>query len=442
MTKKVLIIGGGFAGINLARSLKKSNFEILLLDKTNHHLFQPLLYQVASAALSPSNIAVPLRQILKNQKNATVIMANVIAIDKNKQLVLTASGEAFSYDYLVIATGTTHSYFGHDEWEGYAPGLKTLIDAVSIREKILLAFEKAERCEDPLKLHKYLRFVVIGGGPTGVEMAGAIAEISRKTLFNNFRNIRPELSEIYLIEGLPHVLPSYPLDLALKAEKSLEKMGVKIVTNTRVTDINDQGVFIGERLIETSNIIWAAGNQAGSLLKTLETPLDNQGRVVVKPDCSIPEYPNIFCIGDCANFSDGNGGSLPGIAPVAIQQGKYLAKLLKSNQSPEKRRGFKYFDKGTMATIGKAKAVAVIGKLKLSGFIAWLMWGLIHIVYLISFSNRLLVMIQWGYIYLTGKRSARLITRPVFDDDPYLLEKWEAATMASLFNDKTKNSKE
>lgn len=440
--EKVIIIGGGFGGLNAAKSMKNADMEILLLDKANHHVFQPLLYQVASAALAPSNIAYPLREILKNQLNTSVIMANVTAIDKSKQQITTASGEILAYDYLVIATGTCHSYFGNDQWEGFAPGLKTLADAISIREKLLLTFERAERCEDTSKIHKFLRFVIIGGGPTGVEMAGAIAEISRKTLFNNFRNIKPELSEIYLIEGMSQILPSYPADLALRAEKDLEKMGVRVLTNKKVTNIDEQGVYLGDELLETSNIIWAAGNQAGAVLKTLDVPLDRQGRVPVNTDCSLPGFPNVFLIGDCASFPNGKGGSLPGVAQTAIQQGKYVAKVIKSRIPPEKRQPFKYFDKGSMATIGQAKAIAVIGKLKLSGFLAWLMWGFVHIAHLISFSNRLLVMTQWSYFYLTGKRSSRLVTRPVFEDDSNLLEKWEKATLASLFSERKQEKDE
>lgn len=432
--KKVIIIGGGFGGLNVAKALKKANAEILLVDKTNHHVFQPLLYQVASAALSPGNIAVPLREIVKNQLNTTVLMANIKDIQPKKQIVISACNEIFSYDYLVVATGTTHSYFGQDHWEGFAPGLKTLQDAVSIREKILLAFEMAERSDDPFKVIKFLRFVIIGGGPTGVEMAGAIAEIARKTLFNNFRKIRPELSEIYLIEGLPQILPSYPADLARKAEQQLEEMGVKVITNTRVTNIDSHGVHLGDRLIETSNIVWAAGNQAGELVKTLGVPLDRQGRVIINSDLTIPGYSNVFVIGDVAHFEDEKHGVLPGVAQVAIQQGKYVGKVIKNEISQNDRKPFKYFDKGMMATIGRSKAIAVVKKLKLSGFIAWIAWGIIHIAYLISFSNRLLVMIQWLYFYITGKRSARLITRPIFDKENNL-DEWKKATLESFYEE-------
>lgn len=429
---KVIIIGGGFGGLNVAKALKKAKADILLVDKTNHHVFQPLLYQVASAALSPGNIAVPLREIVKKQLNTSVLMANIQRIDPKKQIIISVCNEVFPYDYLVIATGTTHSYFGQDHWEGYAPGLKTLEDAVSIREKILLAFEMAERSDDPLKVLKFLRFVIIGGGPTGVEMAGAIAEIARKTLFNNFRKIHPELSEIYLIEGLRHILPSYPEKLSWKAEKDLEKMGVKVITNTRVTGIDSQGVHLGDHLIETSNIIWAAGNQAGALVKTLDVPLDKQGRVIVNSDLTIPGYTNVFVIGDVAHFDDEKCGVLPGVAQVAIQQGKYVGKVIQNKTPHEKRKPFKYFDKGMMATIGRSKAIAVVKNVKLSGFIAWLAWGLIHIAYLISFSNRLLVMIQWFYFYLAGTRTARLIKRPIFEEGD-IEEEWKKATLQSFY---------
>lgn len=430
--KRVIIIGGGFGGLNVAKTLKKAEAEILLVDKTNHHVFQPLLYQVASAALSPGNIAVPLREIVKYQSNTTVLMANIKTILPEKQIVVSTSNEIFPYDYLVVATGCTHSYFGNEHWEGFAPGLKTIQDALSIREKILLAFEMAESSDDPFKVIKFLRFVIIGGGPTGVEMAGAIAEIARKTLFNNFRKIRPELSEIYLIEGLPQILPSYPADLARKAERQLEEMGVRVITNSRVTNIDSHGVHLGDRLIETSNIIWAAGNEAGELVKTLEVPLDRQGRVIVNPDLTIPDYSNVFVIGDVAHFED-KKGVLPGVAQVAIQQGKYVGRMIKNDIPQQDRKPFKYFDKGMMATIGKSKAIAVVNNIHISGFTAWLAWGFIHIAYLVSFNNRLLVMIQWLYFYITGKRSARLITRPVLEEND--LDEWKKATLESFYDE-------
>lgn len=411
--KKVIIIGGGFGGINAALALRKAEIEVLVIDKTNHHLFQPLLYQVATAAIADTNIATPIREVLKNQKNASVIMADVVAIDKQQQIVRLLNGEALHYDDLIVATGATHSYFGNEKWEAYAPGLKTLVDAVKIREHILLSFETAEKYGHQQDIRKYLRFIVIGGGPTGVEMAGAIAEIAHASMVKNFRNIHPEKSEIYLIEGLDHLLPSYPMELSIQAYKDLEKMGIKVLLNTRVTNITEQGVYMGDTFIETANVIWAAGNEASSLLKSLAIPLDKQGRAWVEPDLTIPGFSNVFVIGDAAAVKDPNKGTLPGVAPVAIQQGKYVAKVIGKRIAPDQRIPFKYFDKGSMATIGKAKAVAVVGRFCFSGLLAWLAWSFIHIAYLISFRNRFIVMSQWIFWYLTNKRNVCIITRSI-----------------------------
>lgn len=416
MVDKIVIIGAGFGGLNVATHLKHTKNEVLVLDKTNHHLFQPLLYQVATAVLTVDSIAAPIRDVLKNQSNAKVLMAHIVQVDKEKKEVITSEGDRFPFDYLVIATGARHSYFGHDEWEKDAPGLKTVADAFKIRQKILLAFEHAERCKDPLEARKHLRFIVIGGGPTGVEMAGAIAEIARKTLFKNFRNIRPEQSEIYLIEGLDHILPSYPTHLSEHARRDLEQLGVTVLNGKMVTGINEKGVKIGDDFFECYNIIWAAGNEASKLLKTLGTELDRQGRAIVEPDLSIPGYPNIFVIGDAAQAKDKKGQILPGIAPVAIQQAKYLAKILRKKLPKEKRKPFKYFDKGLMATIGKERAIVKAGKLEFTGLFAWLIWCFIHILYLISYQNRIIVMMQWSFWYLTGRRNVRIITRPIDQD--------------------------
>lgn len=408
---KVIIIGGGFGGLNVAQSLASTHFNILLIDRTNHHVFQPLLYQVATAALSVDNIASPIREILKNQTNAEVLMMQVERIDKIEQKIYTTNGENFTYDFLVIATGAQHSYFGHDEWERYAPGLKTIADALRIQQQILLAFEKAERCENPEEAQHYLRFAIIGAGPTGVEMAGSIAEFAHRTLFKNFRHINPSTSKIFLIEGASQVLPSFPPHLAEKAYNDLKKLGVEILLNRFVTGVTANGITMGETFLATPNIIWAAGNQASSLLETLHTPLDKQGRVIVKPDLTIPEYPNIFVIGDAARYDNPQGEPLPAIAPVAIQQGRYVAKILKRNTPPPQRPPFVYFDKGTIATIGRGKAVAFIRKLQFSGFFAWLVWCFIHIFYLISFRYRLLVMIQWIFLYFLGQRQSRVIVK-------------------------------
>lgn len=406
---KVIVIGGGFGGLNFVKGLKKCDFDITLMDKTNHHTFQPLLYQVATAVLSSTSISTPLREIFRWQENVYLIMANVVKIDTDRHEVITEDGASFHYDYLVLAVGATHSYFGHPEWESMAPGLKTLEDAVTIREDILLTFERAERCDSISEAQKMLRFAIVGGGPTGVEMAGAIAEIARKSMYKNFRKIKPEQTKIFLIEGLDRILSMYTPELSEKAKKDLEKLGVKVLLNHPVTNMTPEGVWLGTKFLQVSKVIWAAGNEASSLLKTLEVPLDRQGRVIVEKDLSIPGHPDVFVIGDAAHVKNEQGVTIPAIAPVAIQQGKYLAKIIKNNVPPEKRAPFIYFDKGQMATIGKHKAVAMIGKHTFSGYFAWLAWGLIHIWYLISFANRLVVMINWIFWYITGQRQMRLI---------------------------------
>jgi NADH:ubiquinone reductase (H+-translocating) len=414
----VLIVGGGFGGLNAAKSLKNAPVDLLLIDKTNHHLFQPLLYEVATAALSPGQIATPIREILSNQENASVIMGDVVSVDKAQKRVILGNGDSLPYDYLILATGARHSYFGNDQWELSAPGLKTISDALSIRQRLLTSFEKAERFSDSGEIQKYLNFVIIGGGPTGVEMAGAIAEIAYKTLFKNFRRIKPEESKIYLIEAAPHILPVYPEKLSLRAKSDLEQLGVEVLVNTKVTEITQEGVRAGDLFIPSQNVIWAAGNQASPLLKTLDLPLDRQGRAIVEEDLSLPGHPEIFVIGDAANATGKGGKPLPGIAPTAIQQGKYVAKLIKKGLPKEKRPPFHYFDKGSMATIGKSKAVAMVGNFAFSGFFAWISWCFIHIVYLIGFRNRFTVMLEWIYVFFTGERGVRLIYRSLEEDLP------------------------
>lgn len=415
---RVVVIGGGFGGLNITKSLKKAPLDIILLDKTNHHLFQPLLYQVATAALSPGEIAYPIREIFRKQKNTMVIMGEATSIDKEKKQVILANGDSIHYDYLVVAAGARHSYFGNDAWESYAPGLKTISDALKIRERILSSFEKAERIDSITEAAKFMNFVVIGGGPTGVEMAGAIAEIAHTTLFDNFRRIKPETSKIYLIEAFPHILPVYSESLSEKAKRELEHLGVKVLTGKKVTNITAEGVQVEDMFIESTNVIWAAGNQAAPLLKTLNVPLDRQGRVIVEGDLSIPGHPEIFIIGDAANATGKDGKPLPGIAPTAIQQGRYVAKIIKDNVAKDKRPPFQYFDKGSMATIGRGKAVAAVGKIQIEGFLAWLMWGVIHILYLIGFRNRLGVIIEWIAVFLTGQRGVRLIHGTLDKDIP------------------------
>ena len=407
MNKKVVVIGGGFGGLTAAKALRNANVDITLIDKTNHHLFQPLLYQVATAALSPADIAAPIRGILHNQKNVTVIMGEVIRIDVDSKTILLANDQ-FEYDYLIIAIGSRHSYFGKNNWESFAPGLKTLNDAITIRDKILLSFEKSEVSRDPNEIKKYTTFVVVGGGPTGVEIAGAIAEISKRTLRKEFRHIDPSKTKIILVEAQDRILSIYDPSLSEKGKRSLEKLGVDVRLNTKVEEINDRGVLLNSEFIETSNVIWAAGNEIPQLIKSLNTELDRAGRVIVENDCSIKNHPDVFVIGDAALMLHKNV-PLPGVAPVAIQQGKYLAKLIAKEIQQSERKPFKYFDKGTLATFGRAKAIMQIGKFKVSGFIAWFAWVFIHILYLIGFRNRYKVLAEWIWYYITYRHGIRLI---------------------------------
>ena len=413
---KVVILGGGFGGLNAAKTLANTKFDVWVIDKTNHHLFQPLLYQVASAALSPGDIAVPIREILAPYKNITVLMGHVEKIDKEKKIIELKNGDLINYDFLIIALGSRHSYFGKDEWEELAPGLKTMQDALRIRERILTSFEKAERTDSISEAKKYLNFVIIGGGPTGVEMAGAISEIAYETMIQNFRRIDTTKTKIYLIEASPYILQAYPEPLARKAQGYLENFGVKVITGKRVTNITKEGVMIEDTFIPTENVLWAAGNQASPVLKTLDVPLDRQGRVIVEPDLSIPGHEDVFVIGDASFSVDKNNNPLPGLASVAIQQGRYVAYAIRKKLPKDQRPPFRYFDKGTMATIGKTKAIGTFGKVQYSGFIAWLAWCFIHILYLIDFRGKLLVLTQWLFSYFSGQRGARLIYRSIEEE--------------------------
>jgi NADH dehydrogenase len=408
---KVVIIGGGFGGINAAKMLGNTRFDVWLVDKANHHLFQPLLYQVASAALSPADIAIPIREILRPYENLTVLMGDVAHIDVNAKELALKDGDKIQFDYLVVAVGARHSYFGNNSWEPFAPGLKTLGDALLIRERILLSFEKAERCDSISEAKRYLNFVIIGGGPTGVEMAGAIAEIAYETMLRDFRRIDTSKTKIYLIEGSPHILPAYPNRLSEKARKYLEGFGVNVITGKRVTGISEEGVTAEDLFIPTENIVWAAGNQAAPVLSSLGAPLDRQGRVIVDSDLSLPGHPDIFVIGDAACCKDSKGQPLPALAPVAVQQGRYVAQIIRQRLAKESRPPFCYFDKGTMATIGKMKAVAMLGKIRMSGLLAWLAWCFVHILYLVGFRNRLIVITQWLFSYISSQRGARLVYR-------------------------------
>ncbi len=419
--KKIIIIGGGFGGLAAAKVLAKRNFDITIIDKTNHHLFQPLLYQVATAVLSPGDIANPIRSIFGKNKNVKVIMAEVTSIDKvNRKVIF--NGSSLLFDYLIISTGSRHSYFGKDEWEKYAPGLKTLNDALKIRENILLSLEAGERMEDSTLQEGYLNFVIVGGGPTGVELAGAIAEIVNKNFIKDFRNISSKVTKVYLIEVLPRLLQAFPEKLSAKVLRVLKDLEVEVILNERVTGIDENGVQLGNQFIKTKNVIWAAGNKASPLLKTLGIELDNSSRGMVNPDLSIEDDPDIFIIGDAAVIKDAKGKFLPELAPVAMQQGKYVARNIHNRLSGEARRRFIYRDMGAMATIGKGKSVAVIKGLKLSGLLAWFTWSFIHIMYLINFRSRIRVMAEWIWYFITNKPGIRLIVKKSSKDlNPWLV---------------------
>ena len=414
---RVVILGGGFGGLSAAHKLKHAPVEITLLDRCNYHLFQPLLYQVATGSLSPANIAAPLRQILAGQKNTKVLLAEAVHIDAANRRVILSDG-AVSYDTLVVATGATHQYFGHDEWEEFAPGLKTVEDATAMRGRILLAFEAAERERDPAKLKAWMTFVIVGGGPTGAELAGALGEIAHDTLSHDFREIDPSQTQIILVEGADRALPSYPPKLSEAARKMLVKLGVMVRTGAMVTNIQSKSVTIkeGDRTesIPTRTVLWAAGVLASPLGRILSkeagATLDNAGRVVVHPDLTIPGHPEIFVIGDLANFSHQTGKPLPGVAQPAIQQGAYVGKLIQARLRNKQLPPFHYFDKGNLATIGRGAAVADLNWLQISGWPAWLIWVFIHLLYIVEFQNRLLILLQWAWLYITFDRSARLIT--------------------------------
>lgn len=404
----VVIVGAGFAGLYCARALRRAAVSITILDRKNHHLFQPLLYQVATAALNPSDIAAPIRSILRGQNNVTVLLEEVTSIDPVQSSVFVSSG-TLTYDYLVVATGATHSYFAHPEWAEFAPGLKTIEDAIDIRRRVLLSFEAAEKEPDLERRKELLTFAVVGGGPTGVELAGSLAEISRHTLSRDFRRIRSSDARVILIEGLDRILPAYSQDLSRKGEKQLERLGVEVMKGSRVSSIDREGLWIGETRIAARTVLWAAGVQASPLAAALGVPLDRAGRVIVNPDLTIPLRENVFVIGDLAavRWKD---GLVPGVAPAAIQEGRYVARAITNRSDGTPSTDFQYRHKGSLATIGRAAGVAEIGKLELSGPIAWLAWLFIHLVFLIGFRNRLLVIIQWAWSYLTYKRGARLIT--------------------------------
>lgn len=411
--QKVVIVGAGFGGLNAAKALADSpDFEVLIVDKTNHHLFQPLLYQVATAALSPGDIAMPIREIFRNNQNIKIIMSSVTKINRQNKEIILEDERALSYDYLILSPGSRHAYFGKPEWEKFAPGLKTLDDALHIREWILTSFELAEKEDDQHVIDSLLTFVVIGAGPTGVEMAGAISEIAHQSLKKNFREIDPSKTKVYLIEGSSQILNGYPKRLADYAQRDLEKKRVTVLLNTKVDHVLQEGVRIGDEFIRAHNIIWAAGNTASPLLQTLNATYDKQGRVVVEPDLSLKEDPSVFIIGDACCYQE-KGKILPAIAPVAVQQGKFVGKLIRKKLEGNARPAFHYVDRGMMANIGKFDALVLSGPLQSTGLFAWFAWCFVHIYFLIGFRTKLFVFIQWVFYFFRGQRNVRLIEQGI-----------------------------
>ncbi len=428
---KVVVIGAGFAGLNAAKALAHAPVDITVVDRKNHHTFQPLLYQVALAVLSPAEIASPVRTVLRHAANTEVLLGEVKGFDLQKRLVLVddpytgppdravsarAGVLSLPYDYLIVAAGATHAYFGHPEWEQFAPGLKTLEDATEIRRRILMAFETAERELIAKRTPPPLNFVVVGAGPTGVELAGAISDIAGRHLTKEFRSIDPRQSRIILLEGGPRVLPTYPADLSASAERQLKEMGVEVRTNAMVTNIEQGVVSVGKEKIPASVILWGAGVSASPLGRMLGVPLDKAGRVIVQPDLTVPAHPEVFVTGDLASATRHNGQPVPGVAPAAIQMGKFAARQINRAVEGKPREKFEYLDKGSLATIGRSRAVADFGKLHISGYFAWLAWLFIHLLFLVGFRNRLFVLSEWAWAYLTYNHSARLITDPAEKD--------------------------
>jgi NADH:quinone reductase (non-electrogenic) len=406
---QVLVIGGGFAGLNAAKGLGGlRGVEVTLVDRTNHHLFQPLLYQVAMAGLSPADIAAPIRSMLSRYANIRVLQGEVRSLDLVRNVAVADFGE-LNFNYLIVACGARHSYFGHDEWEEYAPGLKTLEQATEIRRRVLSAYEEAERSLSPDDRKRLLTFAIVGGGPTGVELAGAIGEMSRFTLAKDFRNIDPTLARVILLEAGPRILPTFSEQQAARATRDLEHLGVQVWTSSTVTKIDADGVEIGGERIQTATVLWAAGVKASPLGQATCLEVDRQGRVIVEPDLSVTGHKNVFVAGDQACFMHQTGKPLPGTAPVAMQQGRYLARTIRGDLAGNPRQPFRFVDKGQMATIGRSRAIVEIGRLKMAGFSAWLLWLVVHIYYLTGFKNRLLVVLQWAWSYVSFRRGARLI---------------------------------
>lgn len=408
-TPRVVVVGAGFGGLEAARALAKLPVRVTIVDRKNHHTFQPLLYQVATAGISPAEIAAPVRWILRGRKNVEILLGEVVDFDLRRRIVKLPDLE-ISYDYLIVAAGAAHSYFGHDEWEPLAPGLKTIEDALEIRRRVLLAFELAEKRAVAGEPPSDLNFVIVGAGPTGVELAGTLAEISRQVLRDEFASIDPKHTRILLLEGGPRILPAYAPDLSQSAVRQLEKLGVEVRAPAMVTRIVPGAVWVGDERIPAAVVLWAAGVAASPLGKKLGAQVDRAGRVLVNGDLSLADHPEVFVIGDLANLKDEHGNLLPGVAPVAMQEGRYVAKTVARELKQLPHENFHYVDKGSLATIGRAAAVAQIGKIHISGYFAWLAWLFIHIMFLIGFRNRIIVLIQWAWSYLTYERGARLIT--------------------------------
>ena len=413
MKPRVVIIGGGFGGLYAAQALKRDDVDLVVLDRTNHHLFQPLLYQVATATLAPTDITAPIRWLLRHQRNATVLMTEVDRVDTARRIVIADNGREFPYDYLIVAAGARHAYFGHPEWERFAPGLKSIDDAIRLRQRILSAFERAELTDDPDQRRALLSFVVIGGGPTGVELAGMLPMIARHALRGEFRRIAPESARVMLLEAGARILPSYPPELSEHARLDLVSLGVDVRLGALVTNVERGLVRIGDaEVIRAHTVIWAAGNAASPLGASLGAPQDRAGRVVVEPDLSIINHPDVFVIGDMASITTG-GRPVPGVAPAAMQMGSHAAHNIRRSIEGRERLPFAYHNKGDLATIGRHRAIADFGRFQVTGSLAWWFWLFLHILYLAGFRNRLSVLLEWGYSYLTYARGARLITEGV-----------------------------
>ncbi|MEJ7813329.1 MAG: NAD(P)/FAD-dependent oxidoreductase [Gemmatimonadaceae bacterium] len=406
----VVIIGGGFGGLYAARALRSAVVDVTVIDRTNHHLFQPLLYQVATATLAPTDITAPIRWLLRNHRNTAVLLADVTRVDPVRRVVVTDDERETPYDFLILAPGSRHAYFGHDEWEPVAPGLKTIDDALQIRDRFLLAFEEAEKSDDLAARESWQTFVIVGGGPTGVELAGMFPDVARRALRRDFRRIDTAHTRVILVEGGPRLLPAFPEDLAGRAARDLVELGVEVRTNSVVTRIEPDAVYVGDERIPAHSVFWAAGNAASPLAQSLRAPLDRAGRVEVAPDLSVPGHPEVFVVGDLAAVPWREGKLVPGVAPAAMQGGRHAARSIRRLLRGEATKRFEYVDKGNLATIGRAKAIAELGRLHFGGYLAWAFWLFLHIAYLAGFRNRVSVLVQWAYAYFTWQRGSRLIT--------------------------------